>query len=317
MKRYRLLFILAGLLLWTSSNAQYTSFYPMKSFVYYLYSSEDRVYYYNKDKWEPVIYEETELEKGTIIKTDSPFTLIYNKRILFCPAAKEARTIEDLIKTGGSRNTIIDYTASRGVAIKVKALYDLHYLLIGANDNKNKITSISNGINETINANSKYNLGYNHVLLNDAETSKENILTTLNNLSDSLNRGYLLLYISSNGIMDKEGKYHIFTSDSRYDSLACGYINTITADTLNLYIEKIKSKGLEVCVFADVNNSDGFVQNLYHIDDSSATLWLPEWARIGDKRYIEYILTLLPVYPNSKETKQEIPYYIYYESRKE
>ena len=283
MKYLRLLLLLPLLSLWTkSSNAQMRFDYPTMSNYYYLYSSEDRVYYNHNNKWEPVLYEETPLENKTIIKTNAPFTLVRNASFYFCPEARDSKKISDLVGESGKniKTRVIPLTSSRGVAVKApqreKKFHNLQLLI---NRGQNIVSFLSSEIYKSLKDTTTCITGYNRILTEKDELTKDSILASFKTLSDSISdRKYLhiiILYIICHGNKDKEGKYHFMVSDSEYDSLTCKYKNSIPADTISTCIKELRSKGADVYIYIDTNHPDDLARNISHLVNSYYFLWNP------------------------------------------
>lgn len=280
------LLLLAALCFWTfSTNAQFPHEYPRSS-NYYLYSSEDRVYYNHNNKWEPVIYEETPLEGETKIKTNAPFTLVRSAQFFFCPEVRNPQKISELVGKGGNRSRIkdriTDLTSSRGVAIKGARLHrdtKFHALHLYRNEGGYTLMRLSDAIYKTIKDTTDYLSGYNRILMRESETSKDSILASFKTLSDSISdikfHHVIMLYLFCNGNRDKEGKYHLMVSDSEFDSLTCNYKNTIPFDTIHSYIKELKSKGADVYTYIETNHPDDLARNIIYMDNSIYYLWKP------------------------------------------
>lgn len=290
--------LVAVLCFWSLlANAQFSFDNPQSS-NYYLYSSEDRVYYNHNNKWEPVIYEETPLKDETMIKTNAPFTLVHSGRFFFCPAVKEPKKISDLVSGGGNRkkSEVIDMTSSRGVVISAPdrretKFHALHLYRINGGYSS---MGLSNAIYKTLKDTTDCLSGYNRILMRDNETSKDSILASFKTLSDSISdskyQHVILLYLFCNGNKDKEGKYHFMVSDSKFDSLTCNYINTIPFDTIDTCIKELKSKGADVYIYIDTNHSDDLARNIIHMDKSFYDLWNPF---AFNKTYIKSLLNMM------------------------
>lgn len=290
--------LLAVLCFWTlSANAQFSFEYPQSS-NYYLYSSEDRVYYNHNNKWEPVIYEETPLEDETMIKTNAPFTLVHSDRFFFCPEVIEPKKISDLVSGGGNRNRrnskIVGMTASRGVALKVARLNrktKFHALHLYKMDGGYTLMGLSDALYKTLKDTIDCLSGYNRILMRENEMSKDSVLASFKTLSDSISdskyQHVILLYLFCNGNKDKEGKYHFMVSDSEFDSLTCSYKNTIPVDTIDTCIKELKSKGADIYIYINTNHPDDLARNIIHMDKSCYDLWRPFPF---DKSYIKSLL---------------------------
>ena len=282
MKYLRLLLFLSLLSLWTkSSNAQMALDYPDMS-NYYLYSSEDRVYYNHNNKWEPVLYEETPLENETIIKTNAPFTLVHNALFYFCPEARDSKKISDLVGERGKRikTRVVPMTASRGLALKVRQREKkFHNLQLHIKEGRYSVMNLSIGIYQSLKDTTTCISGYNRILFKKDELTKDSIFASFKALSDSISdRKYdhiIILYLICHGNKDKEGKYHFMVSDSEYDSLTCKYKNSIPADTISTCIEELKSKGADVYIFIDTNHPDDLAWNINQMANSYYLLWHP------------------------------------------
>jgi len=292
--------LLAILCFWTlSANAQFPYEYSL-SRKYYLYSSEDRVYYNHNNKWEPVIYEETPLEEETKIKTNAPFTLVQSDQFYFCPEVRDPKKISDLVGRGNRsriNNKVVDNTFVRGVQIEDERLnrdtkfHDLHLYKI---DGDYTLTIISDGVYETLKDTTDCLSGYNRILIEENEMSKDSILASFKTISDSISDSkyhhVILLYLFCNGNKDKEGKYHFMVSDSEYDSLACNYKNTIPFDTIHSYIKELKSKGADIYTYIETNHPDDLARHITHMDKTTYFLWKP--IIYGDE-YIKSLLNMM------------------------
>lgn len=251
---------------------------------YYLYSSDDKVFYKDQKTWKPVFYEETVLSPDNIIKTNAPFTVKNNKRILFCPASKKGQTLRKLIDQGWIRYKQKEMTA---VAANLAGLAFIpkdktHYLLLGLKDCplldsvsvdedlvEEAIVKLPDLINETIKRDTNYIEGYHKVLFDDKGTSRDSIFYCLNALADSAKRDdKVLIYIAGPGIPNKDGQYQFLTSDSKYDSLSYNYTNTITADTINTFVNKLAKWHVRACVFIDTNDPKALINNIGNMDSS-------------------------------------------------
>lgn len=324
MKHLKVFLLQAILLFGASSNAQEYNKSPYKGSSYYLYSSEDRVYFNKDNKWEPVIYEETPLENETKIKTNAPFTVIQNTRLFFCPEARVSSKLSELINNGKKRNKelqinirkkSVDLTSIRAVAI-APTKCKFHNLLIGFCDSDDEIMNISSRIKQQESQDNDV-IGYNKVLANKNNLSKDSILSSLKSISDSIGKdGYIhiiVVYISSFGFKDKEGKYHFMTSNSEYDSLTCNYTNTIPVDTINSYVEKLKSEGADVYVFINSNHTNDLVQNIYYLDNCYALLWTPlAPSDKGSPFYVRSMFDIIRDTSHEKNSECNIYYNIYY-----
>ena len=302
--RYLILLLIS--LNYVSSFGQST----IKSDFYRLYSSDDRVYYKNHNKWKPVLYDETKLEDDSKIRTNAPFSVIKGRRILFCPASKDAHKLKELIKMGGKRNSNITKTHAKSHALMVvpgnlfndsvdtlasKKHRDsvvtakpqikkrkFHYLVVDMNGSSNiKEDQEPSWAEKYLSFALKYIFrtdtndisGYNEILIEKNETTKGSIYNSLKVLTDSArSEDNVFLYISSSGITDKDGRYHFMTSDTKYDSLKCNYLNTLPLDTLNKYVSILDSKDVEVFVFIDTNSPKDLLHNIYDKDKYIAYL---------------------------------------------
>ena len=271
---------------------------------YWLYSSDDRVYYRRHNKWQPVLYDETKLEDGSKIKTNAPFAVIKGRRILFCPASKEGHKLKELISMGGKRNSFITRTHAKSYALKWDNISlfkdsvdtvvsknhrdsvviakpkikkrDYHYLVVDMNGSRNlKEDQEPNWAEKYLSFALKYIFrtdtndltGYNEILIEKNETTKDFIYNRLKTLTDSHDYGEkVFICFSCPGITDKEGSYHFITSDTQYDSLKCNYVNTLPLDTLNKYVSILDSKDVEVYVFIDTNSPKDILHSIYNKD---------------------------------------------------
>lgn len=238
---------------------------------YYLYSSDDRVYYRNEKSWLPVYYDETILRTNTIMKSNAPFTIIKGKRIFFCPESKQGEALEGLIKKGGTRNKVIRRTG-------IKAMYaDFSFLdsiYKGEKDtirevwrHADKLHSLLIGTDIEMTADSNYVAGYQNRLVERGNVTRDSILKSIASMSDSITKSSdkVFLYLSLHGIKDKDNKYHFITSDTKYDSLTCRYINSMSADTLHAYLFSFNLKCF--CVFIETDNPRDLMQNIYGMDN--------------------------------------------------
>ena len=296
----RYLILLLVSLNYISSFGQRT----LKSDFYRLYSSDDRVYYKNHNKWQPVLYDETKLEDDSKIKTNAPFAVIKGRRILFCPASKDAHKLKELIKMGGKRNSNITKTHARALLItnEIRSLFKdsvdtliskkhhdsvviakpkikkrkYHYLVVDMNgSSKFKEDQEPSWAEKYLSFALKYifrtdtnNLtGYNKILIEKNETTKDFIYNCLKTLTDSSDYcREVFICFSCPGITDNDGRYHFITSDTKYDSLKCNYVNTLPLDTLNKYISILESKYVDVYVFIDTNSPKDIIRNIYNKD---------------------------------------------------
>ena len=298
MKYLRLLLLLPLLSLWTkSSNAQMALDYPDMSNYFYLYNSEDRVYYNHNNKWEPVLYEETPLENKTIIKTNAPFTLVHNASFYFCPEARDPKKISDLVGESGKRikTRVVLSTASRGVAIipaKLRLQSKFHNLQLHINEGRYSVRNLSYGIYQSLKDTTTCISGYNRILFKKDNLTKDSIFASFKTLSDSISdRKYhhiIILYIICHGNKDKEGKYHFMLSDSESDSLTYKYKNSIPADTISTFIEELRSKGADVYIYIDTNHPDDLARNISHMANSYYFLWHP---LLYNDKYIKYLIS--------------------------
>ena len=280
MKFIRTIVLLMITLCISTANAQSR---PSRTPYYFLYSSQDRVYYNNQDNWKLVYYEETFLNNEFLIKTNAPFTVkdVNSSKILFCPEAKEAKTLRELINLGGKRNEVPERTHGLASMIDLYSLggkrnkRQINYLLIGNDKTKEIVYSTGSRINDTLRADTNLCLGYNKVLLEKSDLSKDSILKSLKSLSDSIDGRSITLYFSCNGLKDMDGNYHFITSDTKYDTLTCKYVNTLPADTLNTYIELLRAKRVDVRLFVDTDHPHDFIHNISNMENSCAYIWTP------------------------------------------
>lgn len=274
MKFMRTLFLLIGLYCISLVNAQ------TRNFRYFLYNSEDKVYQKKGDNWEPVIYERTILDDKSIIKTKAPFTLKINsiQKLLFCPESKDGERLDILINSGGKKNKTVSRTHT-------KAFYDgfstsyierkntINYLILGSEETKTFLNILENRLRNTLRADTDLVLGYNKVLLYENELSKESILKSIKSLSDSIKRGKLILYVSCNGIKDKDGKYYFIPTVFKDDTLNCNLINFLPADTLDTYFSSLESRLKNKIVYIDTNHPIDFLYNVRDMENSCAYVW--------------------------------------------
>ena len=271
MKFMRTFFLLIGLYCISLVNAQTHRYY-------FLYNSEDKVYQKIGGNWEPVIYERTILSDKSIIKTKAPFTLRIHsiQKLLFCPESKDGERLDILIDMGGKKNKTIARTHTKALYVgfhKSNIKKTINYLILGSEETKTFVKKLENRLNNTLRADTNLVLGYNKVLLYENELSKESILKSITSLSDSIKRGDLIIYISCNGIKDKEGKYYFIPTGSKDDTINCNYMNTLPTDTLDTYFTSLNSRLKKFIVYIDTDKPMDFLCNVRDIEKSCAYVW--------------------------------------------
>lgn len=262
-------------------KAQRISSLSYRISTYYLYSSEDKVFYKKNKKWEPVIYDETMLDRHTMVRSNAPFTVIQGKNLYFCSGTKKARELEELLIMGGKRNTSRVRTgvlASFAVMKNEKQYKKYNYLLYEMNDANKDVMYWSQEINEKVKVDTNSVLGYNKVLFDNNERTRESLLSSIKSMSVNFRGGVVLLYISANGIKDKYGKYHFIASDTKYDSLSCEYKNTIPVDTINTCLDKLNVMGSSVFVFINTNHPIDLIQDISQWKEGWVYVWTPNFG---------------------------------------
>lgn len=261
---------------------------------YYLYESDEGVYVFNRfsNSWSPVIHDATLLNRKSIIKTEGVFSVIQKGKnnVIDCEASLEGQSLEVLISKGHSRSNVSTSTGQKkgNYIIKDNTIgnnsvdtVNFHYLLVGCHNYIDpywhslpvptfNVEKLSSAIENNMIPNNNYNLKTHIILRNESETTRKNIINSLSSLVDSIkpgNNNIILLYFSSHGEKNKEGKFNFVTYDTKYDSLNNEYINSIQADTLNYYISKMAAKqGTKVLVFVDACYSGTLIMDIRGMD---------------------------------------------------
>lgn len=265
--------------------------------VFQLYNSDDKVYYQSNGTWKPVFHQETLMSNNTIVRTEKPFAVIdYKKKdiVYNCPPASKGERLDALITRGYTRKEVVPSTSTKkGDELWLSDVVNrelnnnqqtvkFHYLLVGVHDFEDghwkqlpipntNVTSITEAIEQKMIPTNNLQLGCHLQLLDKIETTRESVLNKIISLTDSItphNGDMVMLYLSSHGVKDKEGTFHFVTSNTQYDSIANTINNSIIADTLNTYINKIAAKGAKVLVFVDACYSGTLVSNIRKMDGS-------------------------------------------------
>lgn len=268
---------------------------PIYAQQYKLYSSDDRVYRKINGAWEPVFHDETLLDRNSIVKTNAPFTIVEQwkkSNVIDCPPSIEGQSLNSLIGMGHVRKGVVASTSTK----KGEDLYSninevdlpsaesvkFHSLLIGVNkfsDNHweelpspaSNINRLNKAINDKMIPENRYMCANNKVLLGVDGTTLSSIANSLNEQSDSImdkETNLVLIYISSHGVKDKDGVFHFVTSDTQYDTKTSTVTNSLSSDSLIMFINKMTAKGAEVLVFVDACYSGSIIENSKKINGS-------------------------------------------------
>lgn len=263
---------------------------------YKLYSSDDRVYYQLNGIWKPVYHDETLLDANSKIKSEAPFSVVGqwdHRKIIDCPPSKNGQTLGALIKQGNARISVVPTTSTKkGEDLSVLDVVkkelsgnfqvNFHYLLLGVHkfqdDHWNSlpvpkvnVEKLSEAIEDKMIPYNKYHLKGHSVTVDSANTTQKGILNLIKNLADSVKpyqNDMVFLYLSSHGVKDKDGKFHFITTDTRYDSINHNIEKSISADTLNHYVNRLASKGAKVLVFVDACYSGTLIMDIRRMDGS-------------------------------------------------
>lgn len=283
MRKSRILSLLVLFWLTPSLWAQQYVLVGSKAKIEYKHSFRDPVS-------KPIFHKETIITPEDVIITSKSFTIaeINKEEIIRCPASdKNGTKLRNLIfrKTaytapdrGTSTNKGEDLNLDRVVGFErsVSPSINFHYLIIGVNeyvDNhwehlplpKVNVEKLSKSIEDVMIPYNNFSLHSHCKLLNSGETTKSNIVKRLDELTDSVipnNNDMVLLYISSHGVKDLNNNFHLIASDSRFDSLSSVPRNTITADMLISYVNKMETKGAKVLCFVDACYSGTIMKDI-------------------------------------------------------
>lgn len=111
------------------------------------------------------------------------------------------------------------------------------------------IKAMQSAIN-TVKSQQQYRNGRNYILTNP-NTTKRRITSCMDSIMQSVNEGDLvLLYLSSHGARDKDGRFQLILKDS-YRDASGQYANALTKDEINHYVNRLTEKKARVLFFLD------------------------------------------------------------------
>lgn len=263
---------------------------------YLMTSSDDKVYHLSGKAWLPVFHMRTLLSDGTIIKTNGSFAVYdYKKKdkIYYCAPAPEGKRLDALMSSGYVKQATPSSTSTfKGKDLTVNEVVKndnlshqpvrFHYLLVGVYDFEDSfwellpnpqanVARMAEAIEQKMIPDNNYNLGNHQQLVAPIETTRDSILENFKTLSDSLsplNNDLVMLYLSGHGVKDENGKFNFVVSDTRYDTITHTISNSIPADTLNAYVNKMTEKGASVMIFVDACYSGSLIVNIRNLSGS-------------------------------------------------
>lgn len=274
---------------------------PSSAQQYMLVGSKAKIHYkhnYNEHTSKPVYHKETTLSPEDIIITSKPFSIIVkngNGRTIYCPSsAPDGTKLRELILRKIAYKAPESNTSTyKGEDLNINNIIKselstpsstvFHYLIIGVHEfedshwkslpvPKVNVENMSRAIDEFMIPNNDFHLSNHMQLINAEETTRSNILASINALVDSVkpnNNEMVLLYISSHGIKDSKSKFHIIVSDTHFDSLSSAPLNSITADTLISCVNRLEKKGAKVLCFVDACYSGTILMDIRQSEGSS------------------------------------------------
>lgn len=111
------------------------------------------------------------------------------------------------------------------------------------------IKAMQSAIN-TVKSQQQYRNGRNYILTNP-NTTKRRIASCMDSIMQSVNEGDLvLLYLSSHGAKDEDGRFQLILKDSYRDANG-QYANALTKDEINHYVNRLTEKKARVLFFLD------------------------------------------------------------------
>lgn len=111
------------------------------------------------------------------------------------------------------------------------------------------IKAMQSAIN-TVKSQQQYRNGRNYILTNP-NTTKRRITNCMDSIMQSVNEGDLvLLYLSSHGAKDEDGRFQLILKDSYRDANG-QYTNALTKDEINHYVNRLTEKRARVLFFLD------------------------------------------------------------------
>lgn len=91
-----------------------------------------------------------------------------------------------------------------------------------------------------------------HFVLSNPNTTKDKIKSSMETILQNAGKGdFVLLYLSSHGEKDAEGKFQLILKDSYFDADKGQYANTLSKDEINHYVNQLTQKQAKVVFFLD------------------------------------------------------------------